>query len=99
VVWNGYGVSKLTGDNQGVNPLTYKNQLILYPNPFQDVLQINLPGNTGILEIFDISGKSLILKEIQGNKISIDVSGLDHGIYFVKVLSDNQILTGKFVKY
>jgi len=69
VVWNGYGVSKLSGDNQGINPLTYKNQLNFYPNPVQDVLQINLPGNTGILEIFDISGKSLILKEIRENKI------------------------------
>ena len=93
------GVSKLSGGNLGIQPIINKNQLSLYPNPVQDVLQINLPGNTGILEIFDISGKSLILKEIQGNKISIDVSGLDHGIYFVKVLSDNQILTGKFVKY
>jgi hypothetical protein len=53
----------------------------------------------GMLEAFNISGKSVLLKEIQGNNSSIDVSGLDNGIYIVKVLSDNQMFTGKIVKY
>jgi hypothetical protein len=61
-------------------------------------LQINLHVKTGVLEVFDISGKSVLQMEIRENNTSIDVSGLDNGIYFVKVLSDNQMFTGKFVK-
>jgi hypothetical protein len=33
------------------------------------------------------------------NNTSFDVSGLENGIYIVKVISDNQISTEKIVKY
>jgi photosystem II stability/assembly factor-like uncharacterized protein len=75
------------------------NSVNIYPNPVQDELHVNLEGNNGILEIRDISGKSFIQREIHENNTSIDVSGLDKGIYLVKVSSDNQIYTGKIVKY
>jgi hypothetical protein len=52
-----------------------------------------------MLEAFDIAGKSVLQIEIRENNASIDVSGLDKATYLVKVLSDNQILTGKIVKY
>ena len=69
-------------------------EIILYPNPVQNILRINLPDKTGMFEALDISGKSVLLKEIQGINTSVDVSGLEIGIYFVKVSSDNQWLTG-----
>jgi len=52
-----------------------------------------------LLEVFDISGKSVLQQEVRENNPSIDVSGLDQGIYFVKVWSDNQLFTGKIAKY
>jgi hypothetical protein len=62
-------------------------------------LNIDLQGKVGVLEVFDISGKSVLHKEIPKNNSSIDVSGLGNGIYIIKVFSGNQILTGKIVKY
>jgi hypothetical protein len=68
-----------------------------HPNPVQNVLHINLSGNTRMVEAFDITGKLVFQKEIPENNTSIDVSGLDKGIYMVKVSSDNQIFTGEIV--
>ena len=93
-----HGVSKIPGGTQGINHITNKNQLNLYPNPVQDVLYINLSEKQGMLELFDIAVKSVLQNEILENKASIDVSGLENGIYLVKVLSDKKMVTGKFVK-
>ncbi|RPH33347.1 MAG: T9SS C-terminal target domain-containing protein [Bacteroidales bacterium] len=46
--------------------------------------------------IIDINGKLLISKEISDNKI--DISGLQEGVYTIKLLSKDGIVTRKFVK-
>ncbi len=72
---------------------------VYYPNPVQIELHINLPGNTGMVELDDITGKSVLQKVIGENNNSVDVSGLVKGIYLVKVWSNNQLYTGKISKY
>jgi ligand-binding sensor domain-containing protein len=93
------GVSKLSADSTGTIIKTIKeNHLNFYPNPVQNVLHINLSGETGGLQIFDISGKCLLQKQITGNERTVDVSGLEEGIYIIKIIYDNKIFTGKVVK-
>lgn len=101
------------GGNTGIIPVLDKesctNQLgdilnpsfnnILNPNPVQNILHINLQGTRAILRISDISGKCLLQKQIIENESTIDISGLKNGIYFVNVLYDNQIFTGRIIKY
>jgi len=91
----GYAVSRLT---TAINSFSNKSQVKIYPNPVQGVLHIDIPGKTGAYEVFDITGKSLLQKVIHENNASIDVSEFKKGIYFVKVQSENQMFTGKFVK-
>jgi hypothetical protein len=70
----------------GVSELTHQS-VKLYPNPVYDKLNIDgLFPNHKSLQIFDIKGK--LLKQTYTkhlNKISIDVSGLRAGVYFVKI--------------
>lgn len=94
----GYAISREKGMPSAVNPLADQSLVTVYPNPVNNVLHIDLAGKTGVLEVLDLTGKSVLNKEIKENNPSIDVSGLKHGIYLVKVLSDNQLLTGRFVK-
>jgi ligand-binding sensor domain-containing protein len=93
------GVSKLSDENTGTTKIINENHLNLYPNPVQNILHINLSGKTGALQVFDISGKCLLQKQIKENESSVDVSGLESGIYIVSVLYDSKIFTGKVVKY
>jgi gluconolactonase len=94
----GYAVSR-TSQSNGISIFPARPLVEMYPNPVHNIFHINLPVKTGTLEIFDNSGKSVLLNQIRENNSAIDVSGLVKGIYFVKVLSDNQMYTGKIVKY
>lgn len=85
--------------SSAIKPAPYKNKLSLYPNPVQNELHIDLLVKKGMLEVFDITGKSVLQQEIHENSNSVDVSDLVNGIYLVKILSDKQMLTGKFVKH
>jgi len=52
-----------------------------------------------VLQVFDISGKDLLQKQITEDNSSLDVSCLENGIYVVRVICDNKIFVGEFVKY
>ena len=93
------GVSKLSAEaSTALKPVLNENHITLYPNPVQNILHINLSGTTGMLDVFESTGKSVLQKQINESNTSIDVAGLENGIYLVKVVSDKQMLTGKFVK-
>jgi gluconolactonase len=94
----GYAVSRKTSPS-GISVFPDRRSVEMYPNPVQNILHINLPLRTGTLEVFDNSGKSVFQKEIGDNNTTVDVSGLINGIYLVEVLADNQLYTGKIVKY
>jgi hypothetical protein len=47
------------------------------------------------LQLFDIKGSLLLLQSINEDNTSLDVSGFDSGIYFVKVQSDKTVFTQK----
>jgi len=95
----GFAVSHKTSTN-GISIFPDRPSVEMYPNPVQNIININLPGKTGTLELFDNSGKSVFQQQFVGDKnTTVDVSGFVNGIYFVKVLADNQLYTGKIVKY
>ena len=93
------GVSELLAETStGVQTVNSENQLTIYPNPVQNVLNIDLHVKMGTLEVFDITGKSVQYKLINGNNMSIDVSGLRAGIYLLQINSNDGIVNRKFVK-
>jgi uncharacterized repeat protein (TIGR01451 family) len=78
------------------------NQLKVFPNPANEVLNINLQNN--IIEnciITNTLGQMVYssANEINNNhKIQLNISNLNSGIYFVKVRSGNGSYNAKFIK-
>ena len=77
----------------------------LYPNPFQDVIELQgLEANGMAIEfsLFDATGKLLKQVQIDGDlrsKTTISTQGLPKGIYFYSLRSENQKLqSGKLLK-
>ena len=70
----------------------------LYPNPVHDILnlQFNRTGSYNII-VIDLQGKTVLNTLIEEAFTQIDVSNLDSGVYFVKVMSKNSITTKKLV--
>ena len=59
----------------------------IYPNPNNGQFLINLPGsqNPYLVQISDITGKIIWAKSISQNTISVNLTDMEKGIYFVKV--------------
>lgn len=89
----------------GTTPLS---GFLLYPNPANGKIYIEFPSNDNILslEIADTKG-SIVKSEnyfadsdrIISEIMSEDVSGLQKGIYIIKIITENNIYLKKFVIY
>lgn len=60
------------------------NSFTLYPNPVKENLMIS-GNNLGNISIFNTLGQKIKEIEVNNDEMSIDVSGFENGVYFVKV--------------
>lgn len=76
---------------QGIFNKSATVTLSAYPNPFKETVSIELDKiNPSDVTVFDSFGKTIIgASEIQGSKVSIDLTSYPNGAYFVKI-SDQQ---------
>jgi hypothetical protein len=94
------------GVDQTVSVKTVDGNLGLeaYPNPFADVLNLNissLNSNNASVQIIDITGKEVFVKSVslqQGvTSLALNTSALANGVYFVKVSSNEGAVVSKVV--
>jgi len=74
---------------------------VIYPNPASTTITISTPttpDKNSFLTIFSIDGQKLIQRQITGQQMVVDVSGLSQGIYFIRITNDRTMLVSKFVK-
>ena len=76
------GIYKIIDAALSQNELTLNN-LIIYPNPFDEFININLQ-ETADIKIYDSFGKKIIqIDDFKGTQV--DLRNLIRGIYFIKV--------------
>ncbi|MBN8640370.1 MAG: T9SS type A sorting domain-containing protein [Flavobacteriales bacterium] len=76
----------------------YKDEVTIAPNPVIDFLNLSSANDIMSIEIYNMLGQQVLIKEINKTEVKIDVSQLKQGTYLIKVLSDNQQKTLKIVK-
>lgn len=77
------------------------DNILIYPNPVKDFLNIQFKDNNQVLsfDIYDAKGSILRFENYtnKGNDYSIDVSNLPQGIYYIKYNDGNGIKSKSFV--
>ena len=75
------------------------SSLSLYPNPVNDKLYIETLTQTLTVEIYDVYGRLQDYKttRLQGD-LSVDVSSLNSGVYFVKVVTEKGNIVKRLIK-
>lgn len=74
------------------------NTIDIYPNPFHGILFLKrAKACSANLSLIDISGHKVLSKSLTSELESLDVSGLQPGIYFLQVTADNKIKTVKVI--
>jgi uncharacterized repeat protein (TIGR02059 family) len=77
----------------------------IYPNPFGEVLYIEIPGthvDRMQVRILDITGKTVLFEEITnlpGNSsVDLNVESLKEGLYLIRITCDDRMFHGSVVK-
>jgi len=82
-----------------VNSLNASEMLSLYPNPVSDMLSVSV-GNDMInsrYELVNITGKVIQRGLLKSRVNRVDVSGFNAGLYFVRVVSGDKVISDSFI--
>ena len=87
----------------GMENCTESDRVEIYPNPTNGKLTIinNVKeGNIDKIYVYDNLGKIVDrydVKDVDGSRYEVDLSGRDGGVYFVKLIYDDRIITRKII--
>jgi len=71
-------------------------QVSVYPNPANDFVVIEVNGfNIDKVEVYDVLGQIAFSGEPKNSKVEIITTGLEQGVYFVKIYVDGKLITKK----
>ena len=94
-----YTIEVLDCASNGVEENTLSS-IVAFPNPTKNVLTLNgLNGSTESISILNTNGQVMMsYSTVQSTQFEINVSTLESGIYFVKIIENNELRTIRFVK-
>lgn len=77
----------------------YESNFEFFPNPVEDNLSINASDNITEVNIYNLCGQSVAYQQTTGKQsLTMNVSGLNSGVYFVKVRTNNSEVVRRFIK-
>ncbi len=74
------------------------SELSIFPNPLNNILNVTSKNIISTLSIYNLLGQEVLKNKINTNKSAIDISILDKGTYFLKVISGENFKVIKIVK-
>ena len=89
-------------DNFSITEQTLGNKkltqnIATYPNPVSNKIYIEKDVSIGAVSLYDINGKKI--KSWDGQKNEYDLSFLENGIYFIEIITENNLFCAKgFIK-
>lgn len=84
----------------GVENAEQSINMNIYPNPFQNTLNIEIKNINELieLEIVNIIGEVIYHDKLNNSKTRIEVNSLTSGVYFIKIRTPNLITIKKIIK-
>ncbi|MCA0349472.1 MAG: T9SS type A sorting domain-containing protein [Bacteroidetes bacterium] len=71
--------------------------ITIYPNPTQNILNINTQETIKEVSVYDMLGKKVNTNQVSNN--TLNVSNLAQGFYFIKIIGENdKTFSTKFIK-
>jgi hypothetical protein len=62
---------------------------IIYPNPAKEQINISFDApSTGQISLIDVSGKVVLVEQIHGKELALDLSAFNAGIYMLAIQTD-----------
>lgn len=79
---------------------SFSSNVVVYPNPTSDIVNISLNGNLlHTIFLYDSTGKLVLTKYSKENEDKISIQHLSSGIYFLKIINEeNKVDMKKIIK-
>ena len=76
------------------------DRISIYPSPATSTLNVTFEGVEGSvpMSIYDLQGRLVLQQTSNGSLSTIDVGGLNNGVYFITIEDEREPITKKFVK-
>lgn len=98
----GIGDDKRTGRLKAPSNTDAVEEASIYPNPTNGQFFLEIKQEDDVVknvEVLDLLGKTVVARQvIQNNKMSIDLSGQENGIYLIRIISDGKSSIQKVIK-
>ena len=79
---------------------TPESDILIFPNPFSEWIELQSSKPFKRIEISDLTGKTLFVGEnILKNRFSINTQHLNTGIYLIKVVTDDHVILRKVFRH
>lgn len=72
--------------------------LAVYPNPSTGMITVRSESTIENISVSDVMGKKIMTRNFSSDNVSIDISDLSSGVYFLAVQSGRQMQTVRIVK-
>lgn len=82
--------------NIEVVTLNKKERLRIYPNPFQETIQVEGTLEDSKFDVFDVTGKLIATVRTTSDSTTIDLSELEKGIYFIQQKNKDSGIVGSY---
>lgn len=95
--WGGRPVREVANP-LGINEPIFENEILLYPNPAKDKLNLKWNSLNNIsVTIYNSIGQELSTAFLSKQNTIIDISAFETGIYFLKIINENKTTIKKIV--
>ncbi len=85
-----------TSNATGMNETSENNSFTVFPNPSTGVFQLQTNINEKLnVKVYNAIGEMVFSEAVNQNKSTINLSGKSDGVYFIKIISAEKILTEK----
>jgi hypothetical protein len=72
------------------------NNVSVYPNPANNVINVNATSNISNVEVYTIAGQKVGDFTANSNSIAISTSNLTSGLYLMQIHTENGVINKKF---
>jgi Secretion system C-terminal sorting domain/Beta-propeller repeat len=86
-------VHKMGQSSVGIGEYEWWNSIIMYPNPASNYFNIESTSTICSITIIDVNGRTVYTQPVNTNKVSVNITTLSNGVYFIKAEGKNAVLS------
>lgn len=79
----------------GVGVEEYNNNVTVFPNPANNVLNVNANSNITLVEVYNLMGQKIAAFDVNSNSTQINTAALTSGVYMLKINTENGVVNQK----